>query len=305
MSNYSDSVFDKNNTNNSWYLAANFIPANSLVLDIGCSSGHFGEALIAERGCIVDGVELDEKDAQEASTKLRKVFTLNVETDELSTIDGGPYDIVYLGDVIEHLVTPAKTLRRIGVLLKPTGKLVFSVPNMAHLTVRLQLLKGDFEYTETSLLDKTHLHFYTLNELEKVINEANMQIQKLEFVKKDYPNALINDYLAPLGLKGNKKFYDLMREPAAAAFQFVGSAILSSKPKPINRKQFGPIDLFESYFNDNINTLKHQIKMSHDDVETLKEEKAHLEKCLHNITHHPLKTGIALVTERVKRFSRR
>lgn len=259
MSNYSDSSFGEENTNSSWYKVLQLVPEKSKVLDIGCSSGNFGAELIKRKGCTVDGIEIFPKDAKLAEKKLRNVYVLDIERDDLSVVKDR-YDVLYMGDVIEHLATPAQSLERVRKLLKPNGKLIFSVPNMAHATVRLLLLKGDFDYTETGLLDKTHLHFFTLEELKRVLNESGLTLTKIDFVVKDYPNALIEDYLKPLGLRGGKKFYDLLRQPDAAAFQFVGEAHIAKKGLPkVKREQFGPMDLFESYFNNTVNPLKERI----------------------------------------------
>jgi ubiquinone/menaquinone biosynthesis C-methylase UbiE len=219
------------------------------VLDIGCSSGNFGAELIKRRDCIVDGIEVGLDDVKMAKKKLRRVYLLDIEADDLSFIKE-KYDVIYFGDVIEHLIDPQKALKKVKIFLKPKGRIVFSVPNMAHATIRILLLKGDFEYTETGLLDKTHLHFYNLREVERVFNEAGYTIDNIDFVEKDYPNSLINKNLESIGLSASKKFYELMHQPEAAAFQFVGSVVADRPSKTIKRKKFGPIDLFESYYRD-------------------------------------------------------
>ena len=77
------------------------------------------------------------------------------------------------------------------------GKLLFSIPNMGHISVRLYLLRGELDYGETGLLDKTHLHFYTLEEVQRVFAEAQLEIDHLDFVDKDYPKSLIKKELGP------------------------------------------------------------------------------------------------------------
>lgn len=270
MSNYSDSGFKEGSANTSWYKVFNAVPEKTTVLDIGCSSGNFGQELIARKQCIVDGIELDKKDAETAGKKLRKVWQLNIETGSISSIKG-KYDIIYFGDVIEHLVNPSKTLERVKSLLKPGGKILFSIPNMSHVAIRLMLLKGDFEYTETGLLDKTHLHFYSLEEVYTVFREAGFEIDDIDFVDKDYPRELIQKWLAGIGLKGDKSFYEAMRQPDASAFQFVGTAIVAKKPIPVKRPQFGPIDMFESFHRNTIGSHEQSIKsleLKYDDLES-------------------------------------
>lgn len=259
MSNYSDSKFTKDE-NSSWFKVYNLIKNNSKVLDVGCSSGNFGAVLINEKNCIVDGIEIDDDDLKDASKKLRKVYKLNIETDFLKVI-GEKYDYVYFGDVIEHLVNPSNTLNRVKELLLPHGKIVFSIPNMAHISVRLMLLSGKFEYGETGLLDKTHLHFYTFNEFQRVVNNGGYNIENIDYVKKDMPEEIVGDFLASLGLKSTKEFISFLRSTDASAYQFVGT--LSPTKSPVIQKKLdfsSPVDTFQEYLNNTIKSYASQVK---------------------------------------------
>lgn len=271
MSNYSDSTYTEGAENSSWYKVLLSIPEGSRVLDIGCSSGNFGKVLIDKKECIVDGIELDKSDFKKAQKNLRKVYNLNIETDSIAAIKD-TYDIIYFGDVIEHLVDSVTALQKVKKLLNKNGKIVFSIPNMAHSTIRILMLKGDFEYTETGLLDKTHLHFYNLKEVQRVFAEAGYEVTDLDFVKKDYPDALIKKQLAEYGLKLAPKstFLESLHQPDAAAFQFVGSAKPSLKVKRTKLKQFGPIDMFESFHMDTINGLQSEIERLQNENNTLR-----------------------------------
>lgn len=261
MSNYSDSSFDETNQNNAWYKALQLIPHSSLVLDVGCSSGHFGNELVERKGCTVDGIELDPDDAKLARKILRKVWVLNVETDSLTDIGIDKYDIIYFGDVIEHLVHPIESLARIKPLLKKNGQVIFSIPNMAHVSVRLALIGGDFDYTETGLLDKTHLHFYNQKEVVRIFSAAGYKIKELDFVKKDYPKKLLQKMANVRGLTPQEGFYKAMQQTDASAFQFIGAADIAQQPtEKISMAQFGPIDMFEVFYNDTVSNYEIQVK---------------------------------------------
>lgn len=276
MSNYGDSSFDDENANTSWYKAFHLVPKGSKVLDVGCSSGNFGHELVKRLGCIVDGVEIDPNDATKAQKKLRNVYRLNIEVDDLGPIEG-EYDVIYFGDVIEHLVDPVTALKGAKRLLNAKGKIIFSIPNMAFIGIRLDLLDGDFDYTETGILDKTHLHFYTKKEIERVFQESGFKIETFDYVKKDYPRAIIENQLEKYGLKANEAFYKSASKIEASAFQFVGSASVSTNIVHSQRKQYGPVDLFENYFND---TVKNYIDEQHKFQEEIKDLKDQLHKTL-------------------------
>jgi len=250
MSNYSDSTFAKDK-NSSWFKAYNYITKNSTVLDIGCSSGTFGEVLINEKDCTVDGIEPDAEDFKIAKEKLRNVYKLNIESDDLKSV-ASKYDYIYLGDVIEHLVTPIPTLKRLTPLLKSEGKIVFSIPNMSHLSVRLMLLKGEFLYGETGLLDKTHLHFYTHSEVQRVFRESGYIISKLDPVLKDYPKELLEQELGKVGLKLTDQFIKFANSTEASVYQFVGVA-RRDQGKSQKSQQLdivSPVDKFQAYLDE-------------------------------------------------------
>lgn len=250
MSNYSDSIFTED-PNTPWHKVLKLIPKGSKVLDIGCSSGNFGEILINKKQCIVDGLELDKKDAAVAKTKLRKVRAINVETDSLDDLDSD-YDVIYFGDVIEHLVHPAAALKRVKKLLNKNGVVIFSVPNMSHISVRLMIMGGQFEYGKTGLLDKTHLHFYDRNEVERIIAEAEYKLEHLDWVQRDIPTELLTKQLKALGLRPDQTFFKLAKSTDAAAYQFIGLIKPTSSPKKAAEyKKISPaIDMFEKHLAD-------------------------------------------------------
>lgn len=81
--------------------------------------------------------------------------------ESLTTIGEPPFDVVVAGDVLEHLLDPGAVLDRLRPLVKPDGRLLVSLPNVANVTVRLSLLAGRFEYGPRGILDGTHVRFFT------------------------------------------------------------------------------------------------------------------------------------------------
>jgi 2-polyprenyl-3-methyl-5-hydroxy-6-metoxy-1,4-benzoquinol methylase len=155
------------------------------VLEVGCASGYFGAALRA-LGYEVWGVEADPAAAAIAAHRLDRVWHGGVEAllAALDPVETG-FDFMVFGDVLEHLVDPAAVLRACVAHLAPGGRIVASVPNVAHGSVRLMLLEGRWDYSDTGILDATHLHFYTRDSLVDLFTQADLAIERLSGVTLD------------------------------------------------------------------------------------------------------------------------
>src|SRR5918992_1179237 len=88
------------------------------------------------------------------------------------------FDVVVYGDVLEHLVDPEAVLLRTARILAPGGYVVASIPNVAHGSVRLSLMAGQFRYTDTGLLDRTHLRFFDEAGVEELFEGAGYAIRE-------------------------------------------------------------------------------------------------------------------------------
>lgn len=287
MSNYADNAFT-DDPHHVWTKLLAMIPERSRVLDIGCSSGNLGVTLIQRKHCTVDGIEIDEADAKKAAEVLGRVWVFNIEDlDQFKQITK-KYDILIFADVLEHLVDPSRVLRAMSKLLKPGGKIVFSLPNMAHISVRLALLTGSFHHTETGLIDKTHIHFYDVEELGRMFVRGGMVIDKLDYSPYPYPKRLIQQKLNDVGLELTPESLKVFNGPAAVAFQYVGSAVYETK-KHAKRTELVP---FEQPLHNDLHMLAAVVTQKDDEIEVHKKHIKHLEeevvrahKALTSITH--------------------
>ena len=91
---------------------------------------------------------------------------------------GGTFDAIVYADVLEHLVDPLGVLLRLNRALAPGGAVVVSIPNVAHLWVRLSLLTGRFQYGHRGILDRAHLRFFTQRSLEALLREARLRVER-------------------------------------------------------------------------------------------------------------------------------
>jgi cyclopropane fatty-acyl-phospholipid synthase-like methyltransferase len=149
------------------------------VLEVGCGSGET-LSIIKSRfpGSITVGIELSENAAKLASSKVDLLKNLDIEKDDSrSTL--GRFDLILLLDVLEHLKDPWTTLHSlVRDNLTKGGTVITSIPNARNHALVIQLLQGDFKYTESGVLDKTHLRFFTKKSMNRLIEEAGLSVMK-------------------------------------------------------------------------------------------------------------------------------
>ena len=143
------------------------------ILDVGCAAGYLGK-ILREKGHHVTGIESDAAAAQEASAYYDVFYLDDIET--FTFPYRREFDYILFADVLEHLRDPAAVLRRSIPALKDSGKVIVSVPNVANWIIRLGLLFGNFDPTDRGILDKTHLHFFTLRTLRKMMSEVSCRV---------------------------------------------------------------------------------------------------------------------------------
>ena len=203
------------------------VPANSRVLELGCSTG-FMSRVFALRDCKVTGIELDKDAARMAEQFCERVIVGDLDLLDLDEILGEEtFDVVVAADVLEHLKTADSVLRTLRPHLRPEGSFVASLPNIAHGSVRLALLAGDFVYTDSGLLDRTHLRFFTRRTIESLFEEAGYVIGHLE--RND--NGLADTEVAvDLSKFAPELIQSLRNDRDALTYQFVLKAFPLSFP---------------------------------------------------------------------------
>ena len=156
-------------------LLIGLIPSASAVLDVGCASGYLGSAL-AKRGCRVWGVDVDVA-ALERLPSCYEDASL-VDLDEFTVLPWPEqlFDVVLAADVLEHVRDPKRALRILTRYVAPGGRVIISLPNVAHASVRFPLLFGRFTYRDTGILDATHFHLYTFATARTLVESCGLRI---------------------------------------------------------------------------------------------------------------------------------
>lgn len=161
--------------------AAEMIQSGMTVLDVGCACGDFGVYLKRNLECTVHGFEYDSGSVAIAmsSGAYQSVHQvdLNALNSDLQVMYAGSFDCVVALDVLEHLLDPSEAIKMLATLIKPTGFLVISLPNISFCDVKLNLIRNTFDYSDTGILDRTHLRFFTHKSIAQMMTRANLFVQ--------------------------------------------------------------------------------------------------------------------------------
>jgi ubiquinone/menaquinone biosynthesis C-methylase UbiE len=167
-----------------WYVLKN-IESNQKVLDVGCATGYLGTHLKNKLNAELVGID-------NQNYHLEKAEELNVYSDlinlDLNTFQNELdkyscyFDRIVICDVLEHLNDPVEVLKKLSKLLKNEGKFLIDLPNIAHSSIKYNLLTNNFNYTSMGLLDKTHIRFFTLNSIIAELSKNEFWIDKIEYI---------------------------------------------------------------------------------------------------------------------------
>jgi len=168
------------------------------ILDIGCGAGHFGKTL-KEKLCAeyVAGIEVEESIAKIAEKNLDKVLCGNIENLDLP-FEENSFDLVTFCDVLEHLVDPLNTLKKVRRYIAPYGYVLASIPNVHYCGVIYQLTEGEWHYQDSGILDITHINLISKNGLRKILKKAGylplivspINIASENYIPRDKDNSL-------------------------------------------------------------------------------------------------------------------
>ena len=141
------------------------------------------------------GVELNP--ALEADLQEHADVAIIGDIDHLISRVASKFDLILLLDVLEHVPDPTRTLQAITRnLLMDGGRVIVSVPNIAHLSVTLPLLfQRRFEYADSGILERTHLKFFVEDTAVKLLNDTNLIVKDGLITGLEGPKSKILDGL--------------------------------------------------------------------------------------------------------------
>jgi 2-polyprenyl-3-methyl-5-hydroxy-6-metoxy-1,4-benzoquinol methylase len=148
------------------------------ILDVGCGYGLLSKELKKTFPKLdFYGIE-HSKEASRSSQKILKLLQCNIEDIALikRKLKTQKFDVIIFSDVLEHLYDPVDIIKSYQSFLDQDGTIVVTVPNIANIFSRLALLFGYFNYSETGVMDKTHIRFFNKQNLRQLAKESNLQI---------------------------------------------------------------------------------------------------------------------------------
>lgn len=160
-----------------------FIPQpHARVLEIGCAAGQFRSLLGPEAE--VWGVEMNPHAAERARQHLHRVLVGSYEAVE-ADLPPGYFDLVICNDVIEHMADDEGFLRRVQTRMAPGARLMGSIPNMRHWRDFKKLLfRRQWEYSDSGVLDRTHLRFYTGDSFRRTLERCGYRVERLQGINQ-------------------------------------------------------------------------------------------------------------------------
>jgi SAM-dependent methyltransferase len=187
-------------------------------LDIGCSFGRMAEPITERLGSKYIGFDIDVEamsSLQERDFEVHRIDLNDLADAEAiiqEAIGSNRVGSMSVIDVLEHVANPlavVEMLRRVASV--HCCPLVVSVPNVAHRDVGFKLAFGRWDYTDTGLLDRTHLRGFTHYGLTAMMREAGWHLvesDNVEVVNSDqhFPrlhpalagSTLLHEFLAQL-----------------------------------------------------------------------------------------------------------
>jgi 2-polyprenyl-3-methyl-5-hydroxy-6-metoxy-1,4-benzoquinol methylase len=155
-------------------------PATGRVLDVGCGRAALGGA-IRGLGWEVWGVEQSGEACATADKRLHRLVQADLHDlpRVRAAVGETRFEALVFSDVLQHVYDPRTVLENYLEFVKPGGRVLISVPNMLVWTNRLQLLLGRFEYTDTGVMDRTHIRFFTFRTVRRLAEAAGCRVERV------------------------------------------------------------------------------------------------------------------------------
>ncbi|WP_213509735.1 glycosyltransferase [Paenibacillus macerans] len=141
------------------------------VLEIGCLCGGTLMGIKGKfKNAELHGIE-ENKAAAAMASNFASVKTANIE-ESIPDYPANYFDYIILADTLEHLQDPWEVVKNLSGLLKPSGKIVASIPNFMHYCILREVLYGRGIYKEPGVVDRSQLRLFTQKDIKAMFTNA-------------------------------------------------------------------------------------------------------------------------------------
>lgn len=163
------------------------VGTNKRVLEIGAGPGSITKLLTSVSKCRVTALDIDSESIKKIEPYCERAYQADLNDSAWPSVlgNGAKFEVLVAADVLEHVYEPLKVLETMKSLLTNEGYVVISIPHVGHSVIHACLLDEDFEYNDFGLLDKTHIRFFGIKNIQKLFENAGMKIVHAEFVVRN------------------------------------------------------------------------------------------------------------------------
>ncbi len=156
----------------------------STVLDIGAGPGAITRELKRRNSCRVTALDFDQLNVERLAEFCEAAYKVDLNNPDWPKVlgNGRRFDTILATDVLEHLWDPWKTLSLMRGLVNDEGEIIISLPHVGHCVVAACLINENFDYSDDGLLDRTHIRFFGLKNIQSLVNDAGLNIVDAQFV---------------------------------------------------------------------------------------------------------------------------
>jgi 2-polyprenyl-3-methyl-5-hydroxy-6-metoxy-1,4-benzoquinol methylase len=145
------------------------VSAGERVLDVGCGEGRFA-AVLVDAGAKVTGIDVAAEPLRRAHVRRPELDLRQVQAEGAWPLEDASFDVVWAGEVIEHLRDTAGWLSEVRRVLRSGGKLLLSTPDHGRLrmlgwALRMRAFDAHFDPRAD------HLRFYSSRTLTELLEE--------------------------------------------------------------------------------------------------------------------------------------
>ena len=153
-------------------------PRGSYVVDLGCGDGSLGARLIAERSCVVQGIEIDPAGVERA--RARGLDARIGDIDQGIDLPDDACDVAIMNVTLHMVYRPGFAL---GEMLRVAPVALVSFPNFAYWPARLEALAGRFPRRPLyghPWHETRHIHLFSWSDFNHLVRTLGARITGTE-----------------------------------------------------------------------------------------------------------------------------